>query len=131
MYEPKCNDPLVFSQQAVAGEYCFGEPTDAVNEVLLAFAVVVQVNLDVGDSIRCHALERLQEAGPILFFGIEERITRRTTRRILKLCGNGWPSGCPQSDPLCANLLVGTVPERLIVIGKEQPEPLRGLAGDG
>ena len=39
----------MFPQQAVAGEQCFGAPAKEVNEVLLAFAVVVQVDLDVSD----------------------------------------------------------------------------------
>src|ERR1700687_3726038 len=127
MYESEGNDTVVFPQQAVAGEQCFGEPTDAVNEVLLAFTVVVQVDLDVGDSMRRHALQRFHEAGSILLLGIEECITRGTGGRILKLCRNGRPTECPSSDPLSPGILAGTVPERLIVIGKEKPEPLSGL----
>jgi hypothetical protein len=61
----------------VAGEECSGEAGDAVYKVLLSFAVVMQMYLDVGDCIRRHALERFHEAGPILFFGIEEGITGR------------------------------------------------------
>src|ERR1700730_6138197 len=127
MYESKGNDAVVFPQQAVAGEQCFGEPTDAVNEVLLALAVVVQVDLDVGDSMRRHALQRFHKVGSIFLLGIEECITGRTARRILKLCRNGRPTGGPSSDTLCPGILAGTMPERLIVIGKEKPEPLSGL----
>jgi len=128
MNESEGNDAVVFPQQAVAGEQCFGEPANAVNEVLLAFAVVVQVDLDVSDSMRRHMFQRFHEVGSILLLGIEKRITGGTTGRILKLRCNGRPTGCPSSDPLCPGILTGTVPERLIVISKEQPEPLSGLA---
>src|ERR1700730_1849869 len=131
MYESKGNDAVVFPQQAVAGEQCFGEPTDAVNEVLLALAVVVQVDLDVGDSMRRHALQRFHKVGSIFLLGIEECITGRLAGRILKLCRNGRPTGGPSSDSLCPSILAGTVPERLIVIGKEQPEPPSGLTPEG
>jgi hypothetical protein len=61
----------------VAGEECSDEAGDAVYTVMLPFAVVMQMDLDVGDGIRRHALERFHEPGPILFFGIEEGITGR------------------------------------------------------
>jgi hypothetical protein len=77
------------------------------------------MDLDVGDTIRCHARERFQETLPVLFFGIEESITGRAASRILKLCGDGGPTGGPSSNPLRAGALVGTLPERLKVVGKE------------
>src|SRR6266852_1921402 len=128
MNESEGNLSLVFPQQAVTGDECLGEPIDAVNEILLAFAVVVQMDFDVGDSFRDHPLQGFQEARAVLLLGIEERIARRPTGRIRKLSCNSRPTGCPSSDPCCPRILVGTVPERLIVIGKEQPQPLSGLA---
>ncbi len=73
MNESEGNDAIVFPQQAVAGEQCFGEPANAVNEVLLAFAVVVQVDLDVSDSMRRHMFQRFHEVGSILLLGIEKQ----------------------------------------------------------
>src|SRR3984893_7308444 len=85
------------------------------------------MDLNVGDPIRRHARKGIQETRSVFFFGIEKRITRGLAGRIPKLCGNGRPTSCPPSDALRADILVGLVPERLIVIGKKQPEPLRSL----
>jgi len=126
--ESEGNLAFAFPEEAVAGDKCFFEPTDAVDKVLLAFAVVMQMNLDVRDSIGRYPLKRFHETGPIFLLRIEEGIAGRPSARIMKLLGDGRPEGRPSSDPLCSRKLVDAVPERLKVIGKEQPESFCGLA---
>ena len=121
------NLPIGFSKQAVAREQCFGESAEPVNEILLAFAIVMEMDLDVGDPIRRHPCKRIQETRSIFFFGIEKCITRGLAGRIPELCSNGRPKSCPPRDALRAGIFIGLIPEGLIVIGKKQPDPLRAL----
>jgi hypothetical protein len=86
------------------------------------------MNLDVGDSVEDHPLQGFEEAWAILLLGVKERIAGWPATRILKLCCNFRPTGCPSGDSRPPYILVSTVPERLIVIGKKEPDSLRRLA---
>jgi hypothetical protein len=55
----------------------FDERTHPINEVLLTFSIVMQMNLYVPDSRTDQRLQGRKQMRPILFFRIEESVPRR------------------------------------------------------
>ena len=69
--------PVLRPQKTVAGDQGFDKPAHAIDEVLLAFPVVVDVYVHIGDAGACHPGECLEELRPVFFLRVEEGVLRR------------------------------------------------------
>src|SRR5262249_18182425 len=121
--EPESDFAVVLPQQAVAMVKGLSESTDAVYKVLLAFPVVMDVHLDVGDAGFDQFGERIQNVRAVLLLGVKERVPWWPACRVAVAGGNFGPLPSPQFHPTAGGFLVGTAPERLEMVGKGDPDP--------
>jgi hypothetical protein len=115
----------IAAQQTVAAVQNLDEAADAVDEVLFALAVMVDVDLNVTDAGANKPLQRLDKMGAVLFFGIEEAVNRRPPVTIAVTGGESGPLPAPKLHALDRQGVLLRLPVRLVVIGDGDPDRMR------
>src|SRR5215467_4142196 len=99
------------------------EATHAVEEVLLTFTVVMDVDIDVGDVLAAEIREQVEELRMIFLLRIVEAVLRRTAGGVGMLARNLGPTVSPRRYSLASGLMRGLASVRLPMVGDRRPHP--------
>ena len=119
-------------QQSVTGDQGFDEAAHAVDEILLAFAIVVDVDIDIGNAGPFHFRQCVQKLRPIFFLRVVKSVLRCAPGGIgLPPC-DFRPVFHPEGHSLGGSFVGGMCPEWLPMIGNcypHAPSAGRGFSG--
>jgi hypothetical protein len=124
--ETKGGAAVVKAQEAVAAVEAIGECLNTVHEVALAFTIVVEMDLDIGDAGFAHFGERIEELWAILLLGIKEGVARRAADGVMMAGGDFRPAHGPKAHAGAGLLRGGAGPTGLEMVGEENPGTLKG-----
>jgi hypothetical protein len=74
--------PVLLPQKSMPAVKNLNELAHSIDEVLFALPIVVDMNFHVRDSFGAHFRQRMDQLGAVLFLRVEERIDRRSARRV-------------------------------------------------
>src|SRR6266536_4771398 len=92
-----------------------GKCRDAIDEVLFALAVVVDMYLDIGNALPCKTCQVVDNIGAILFLRVEDAVLRRLPTAIAKSRGNLGQSRHPARDTFTRQLFRRPSPKRRVM----------------
>lgn len=123
MNKAKDGTSVTLAEKAVAGGEVLHKAIHAVEEILLSFTVVVDVDVDIGAALAADIGEDIEESRAIFVLGVIESVLGRASGIIGEALGNFGPMFGPCGDAAGGDLVVVVLPVGLEMVGDGDPDP--------
>jgi hypothetical protein len=129
--ESECDPSIQVAQEFMVAAEALTVCTDLPLKALRSFAIMMDVHLNIGDSLASHRRQGGKKLSSIFFLRVEECVTRSLTLYVSRrIVCDARPCLPPPPYSVACSFERDPTSKRLIVIGDGKPETL-GSAGPG